>query len=104
MSQKPETIFRGRLVKQLRAIPRTLWMTIQQVTKRGDPDLIGCVKCPECEYGRFVAVEVKGTGKDKATELQLHKLLCIRRVGGVAMIVHRGNCEESVEEIRKLGE
>ena len=103
MSRKPETVFRGRLVKRLKSLPRTLWMTIQQVTKRGDPDLIGCMQCPECPYGRFVAVEVKKSEEDEPTPLQLHKLLCIRRVGGVAMIVHKGNCEEAIKEIRELG-
>lgn len=77
-------------------------MVIQQLTKSGDPDVVGCVKCKKCGKGLFVAVELKATERDKPRPLQLHKLLSIRKAGGTAMIVHSGNVEESIKEIEEL--
>lgn len=97
---KLETQFTATLLKKLRAVPHSWWEKIQQVGKRGTPDILGCVKCGECGDAKFVAAEVK-VGNNKPTDLQIHKLVMIKRAGGYGEIIHPGNYED---EIRRFEE
>ena len=49
--------------------------------KSGIPDLLICCN------GHFVAVEVKG-GRGKPSELQLHNIECIKKSGGVGLVLY----------------
>lgn len=59
--------------------------------KNGHPDITACLA------GRYIAIEVKDTGK-QATALQRYKLNQIRQAGGIAI------CTDSVEEVKLLVE
>lgn len=96
MPSKPETRVRKKLQRLLTLIPNTVWFSIQQITKHGDPDILGC------KAGKFVALEVKATPDDKPRPLQKHKLLAIRNAGGYAEVAHAGNIAERVREIEEL--
>lgn len=80
MSQKPETIFRQKVVRDLTTLPDTAIFSIQQRTIVGDPDLILCIR------GRFVALELKSE-HGKLSKLQEYKLEKIRKAGGLAFVV-----------------
>lgn len=55
-------------------------------SQAGIPDLICCVPCPDCQLGRFVALEAKVPGKI-LTPLQALTLDEIRAAGGLAAMV-----------------
>ena len=95
MSQKPETIFKRKLLTDLRAIPESHWMVIQQQAISGTPDVIGCIK------GLFVALECKVRG-NKATERQEFELKCLQAARGIALVVNEENKWDILKLLKKL--
>lgn len=90
---RSETAFKEKVLKDLRA--EGAWPEkIQQVSKRGTPDILCCWN------GRFVALELKRDEKAKVAKLQLVKLEDIREAGGIAELVWPANWGEVLEEIR----
>jgi len=68
---------------------------IQQVSTRGDPDIILCFK------GNFVALELK-TETGRASPLQLFKLGKVRQKGGAAFITDPNNWPDIRHYISEL--
>lgn len=56
------------------------------IQRSGIPDLIVCWK------GRFIGIELKAEN-GRASELQKHEIECIRKAGGVGMIVRPSDFE-----------
>lgn len=83
MSKKPETVFAEKVDRDLRDIfGLNIWVeNIQQVTKNGTPDRLICLN------GYFVALEFKIEGGNP-DQLQLRKLLEIKKAGGKAYVVY----------------
>lgn len=82
MAKKPETVFKERVLRDMKALPKT-WVTkIQQVAKRGDPDILACVA------GHFVALELKSGDRPakgaRRVSLQDWTLDQITTAGGMA--------------------
>ncbi len=95
MSQKPETLFRQKVVRDLTTLPFTVIFSIQQRTIQGDPDLMICMR------GYFIGLELKSI-KGKASKLQLHKLAKIREAQGRAYVVFPDNWGEILTELTAL--
>lgn len=95
MPQKPETIFRAKVVKDLQSIPQIAIFSIQQRTIIGDPDLMICLK------GLFIGLELKSVNGN-ATKLQQYKLDKIRQAKGLAFIVFPDNWGEIFNELRGI--
>lgn len=92
---QPETRFKTKVVALLKQVD-TLWLVkVQQVTIRGTPDILMCVR------GKFVAWELK-VGSNKASDLQQYTLDAITKAGGIARVVTPENLKESLEEISCL--
>jgi hypothetical protein len=68
MARKPETIFKEQVLKDLKEFPNGYFEKIQQVGKRGTPDIMGCLN------GYAVVIELKKDAKSKPDKLQQHKL------------------------------
>lgn len=85
-----------RVVKKLKTLPFVHIIKIQQVAKKGDPDIIMCVN------GRFVAWELK-VGSNKATSLQQHQLDLITKAGGLALVVTPVTFDAEFEKLILLG-
>lgn len=85
MAKKPETKFKEKVIRDLRALKAQglplWWVKTQQVSIRGTPDLLICAR------GIFIARELKASEKDSATELQTHTLAQIAEAGGNAAVV-----------------
>lgn len=81
MPRKPETIFKERVLKDLRRLPFTWAEKIQQLAKRGTSDIFACVN------GFCVVMELKKDAKEKPDKLQRHKLLACRSANGIALVV-----------------
>lgn len=85
MAQKPETIFKARVRRDLKKLPMCWFAKIQQVTINGTPDFLMCVN------GVFVALELKATFNDKTTALQDFNLQKIGDCGGFGIVTHPEN-------------
>lgn len=86
VAQKPETKFRqGRVLPFLKTLRNTAYFPIQQVSIRGTPDYILCVR------GRFVGLELKRSQEADTSKLQQFNLDWIKRVGGVAIKAYPEN-------------
>lgn len=68
MAKKAETIFKEAVLKDLKAFPNGYFEKIQQVCKRGTPDIIGALN------GYPVVIELKKSLKEKPDKLQQFKL------------------------------
>ncbi len=82
MAKQPESLLKERVLADLRALPRTYAVKIQQVSIRGTPDILACIG------GRFVAIELKRDEKQKPEPLQEHELKKILDAGGTALVVN----------------
>lgn len=91
-----ETRFKLKVYKRLDTLKPLVWYTkLQQVAKRGDPDLLICCN------GKFVAWELK-VESNKATVLQQFMLDKIMDSGGMARVVKPSNLDACVEELKIL--
>lgn len=103
---QPETRFKNRVMKRLKALPGTWWEKIQQVGKRGTPDILGCVRCAKCDRGIFVALELK-TNEGVLAAIQEAKLDDIGKAGGWCGVLAPSSMEllEGIEDyVRDYGE
>jgi|TARA_R100000664_G_scaffold20397_1_gene29589 hypothetical protein len=94
MAKKPETIFKEKVLEELREIKNSYWIKIQQVALKGVPDILGTIN------GRFIALELKIEG-DKADKLQEYVLQEIDKSGGIALVVNPNNFEQAKNYIVK---
>lgn len=85
MSKKQETIFKERIYPELKALPFTWVVKVQQVTKRGTPDFILCVA------GVFCAIELKKSSKEAPDALQEYNLDLIGKCGGLSIVMYPEN-------------
>jgi|TARA_R100000742_G_C4276918_1_gene98340 pantothenate kinase len=88
MPKKPETIFKEKVLEELREMKNSYWIKIQQLSIRGIPDIIGVVN------GRFVALELKKSHQEKADKLQEYVLEEVDKAGGIALVTNPENFEE----------
>ena len=96
MASKPETVFRKKFVDKIKKIEGLLVFSIQQVSLRGHPDLIICLK------GKFVGIELKSYVVDELKGLQKYFQEEIVKAGGVHYIAHPGNLTYVLEELEEL--
>jgi hypothetical protein len=96
MAKQPETRFKEIVLRNLRALPN-LWVAkIQQVAKRGTPDLLCCID------GHFVAIELKRAGTEEPDPLQEWNLESISESGGIAIVCYPENWPVVFEFLKKL--
>lgn len=96
MVQKLETIFKEKVLADLRKIPRLWCVKVQQVAIRGTPDILCCAG------GVFVAVELKKDARVDPDPLQDYTLERIKKAGGWTFVAHPGNWTDILEKIGLL--
>jgi len=96
MAKKPETVFKERILPQLKALPNTYVLKTQEVSKRGVPDVLMCVK------GVFVALELKKDLKSNPDDLQRWIMVQIAEAGGITMVVYPENWKLTYRIIHDL--
>lgn len=74
-------------MKELNKLPEIWAEKIQQVGKRGTPDILACVA------GKFVGIELKKSDKEPRDRLQHHKLGLIEKAGGVSLVAYPENLD-----------
>lgn len=95
MSKKPETLFKERVFKDLDTLPNCWYEKIQQVTIRGTPDILLCIK------GKFIAIELK-TEDGKLDALQSYKLTKIQKAGGWSYTVTPAEWGEVFADLKAI--
>ena len=96
MARQPESILKTKVLADIRALPNSYAVKIQQVSIRGIPDIFACIN------GNFVAIELKKGPKEKPEPLQLHELAKIHGAHGLAMVVDPTNWEEALALLKAL--
>lgn len=96
MAKQPETLLKERVLKDLRKLPITYAVKIQQVAIRGTPDILCCIN------GHFVAIELKRDPSQKPDKLQEHELGRISKAGGVSVVVNPLNWPGVYASLAKL--
>lgn len=96
MAKQPETLFKERVLSDLRTIPNAYAVKIQQVAIRGTLDVIICVG------GKFVALELKRSKRQRADPRQAYEIEKINTAGGSALVVHPENWPEVLGWLRTL--
>lgn len=98
MAKGPESRFRNNVVvPALKLLPNTFFISIQQLSLVGDPDIILCVD------GRFIALELK-SANGKLKPLQAYKLQKIIESGGLGYKVDPMNWQEVHAELLKIAQ
>jgi len=88
-----ETRFKMQVMARLKGYHPSVWFTkLQQMTKRGDPDMILCAN------GIMIAWELK-TDTGKVSKLQQYCLGEIARASGIARVVKPSNIDQAFEEL-----
>ena len=95
MSQKPETLFRKKVVSDLKKLERLKIFPIQQSSIVGTPDLLICAN------SRFIALELKAE-EGKPSALQKYNLDAVTEAGGYAMVVYPKNWKYVLEKITAI--
>jgi hypothetical protein len=95
MAQKPESLFRKRVVKCLKDLPKTHIFSIQQSSLVGTPDLLLCVN------GKFVALELKSFTTE-AKGLQKYNLEKVEECGGIGITAYPENWSAVFDRLKSL--
>jgi Holliday junction resolvase len=95
LAKQKETIFKERVLRELKKLPRAWVCKTQQVSKRGTPDILACIN------GRFCAIELK-TETGKLSALQDYNLQAIAKSGGIAIVMTPNNFEEEMTGLREM--
>jgi hypothetical protein len=88
MGKKAETSFKEIVLKDLAALPNGFFEKIQQVGKRGTPDILGCLN------GYAVVIELKKDAKAKPDKLQRHKLKKYEKACALVFVAFPENWNE----------
>jgi Holliday junction resolvase len=95
LAKQKETIFKERVLRELKQLPKAWICKTQQVSKRGTPDILACIK------GLFVAIELK-TDTGKLSALQEYNLEAIAKSGGIAIVMTPSNMNTEITKLRAL--
>lgn len=96
MTAQRETLFKNRVMPLLLALPDSWWLKTQERSRRGVPDIIGCIR------GNFVAIELK-TDTGRVDKLQAWELHRIAKAGGVQIVLRPGsNLDEFIAHLQSL--
>jgi hypothetical protein len=76
MPKKPETLFKEKVIRDLRRLRRIWFIKTNEVAVNGIPDFLICI------CGKFVALELKKEGKNRISKLQAYNLDLIEKSGG----------------------
>ena len=94
MVQKAESRLQRRMRKRLEEEFGGWWVKIHgSIYQAGIPDLVGCV------CGMFIAIEVKKSENEDASELQWKTIDNIKAEGGLSFCTH--DIEEAVRRVRR---
>ena len=91
-----ESDFKKKVLVALKALPGCWFVKTQQVSIRGTPDILACVR------GRFVALELKRSAEAKIDVLQTYNIEGIRKAGGYGAVVSPENWLDVLGQLRAI--
>lgn len=95
MGKKQETKFSIQVQAELKKIPQCYFFKTNEMSRRGVPDIIGCVN------GHFFALELK---EDGGVEAPLQKVILerISKAAGYALFVYPKNLPNVISRLFRL--
>jgi len=96
--QQPETKFKNKVRKDLNTLPYCWFFKAQEVSVRGIPDFICCIR------GLFIALELKRDKKAKADPLQEYIISQIQGAWGTAWVVSPENWPEVFKRLQLMAQ
>jgi hypothetical protein len=96
VAKKQETVLKEKVLADLKKLPNTYAVKIQQETIHGTPDILICCR------GLFVALELKKGQKDKADHRQLYELNIIEKAGGIGFVADPLNWPDILAKLTAL--
>lgn len=93
MGKGPETKFKEQVFRTLNGFDKIWYEKIQQTSKRGTPDVVGCLD------SMFFALELKKSANESPSGAQRLKILRIKAAGGFAELAYPENWEEITEKL-----
>lgn len=100
MAQKPETVFRHRVRRDLVAIQRRYYFWFEAIAQKaihGTPDYLLCIG------GSFLGLELKAEN-GKVSRIQEEKLKNIAKAGGISIVVKPSNWEDAKQLILSMAQ
>lgn len=91
--KKPETVFKEWFLGKINEIPFSWFVKVSLPSIIGIPDILGVIR------GKFIAIELKRSQKEKPTSMQIYMLDRIRACGGVAIVAFPENKEIVLEAL-----
>jgi len=91
-----ESTLKKKVLLQLKSLPKTWAVKIQQASIVGTPDILACVA------GHFISLELKRDDKAKTTPIQDYNLKKIKEAGGKTYVVTPANWDEVFAELKSL--
>jgi len=98
MAKQPETLFKEKVLTQLKELPGCWADKIQQVVIRGTPDILCCIN------GFYVGLELKAHKNAPVADIQKYVLQRINDAGGYGFTVYPDNWEAVYEFLKSLAE
>ena len=95
-SRQLEKTLQTKVLKQLRLLPCSHWIKLNDRATIGLPDIIGCVG------GQYVAIELKT--QTKLTKLQAHTLKKMQGAGAVTYVVYPKTWPDVLKELTVFAE
>lgn len=93
---QPETAFKVKVQAALKLLPHTWFVKTQQLSVRGTPDILCCIR------GTFVALELKRSQEARIDPLQTHTLTGITNAGGESFVVYPENWPVVLAHLKAL--
>jgi hypothetical protein len=95
MAHKNETLFRKRVVRDLKLLDNCVIFSIQQRAIRGDPDLLICLN------SLFIALELKDE-EGECSALQEKRLSDVSEAKGIALVARPSNWKKCFEMLSEI--
>jgi len=95
LAKQRETLFKEKVLRELKKFPKTWFCKIQQVSKRGTPDILATIG------GVFVAIELK-TDAGVLSKLQEFNLAEISKTGAIAIVMTPTNFDKYMRALRGI--
>jgi len=84
-------------MKELKTIPKSLFIKVEAGAVGGIPDIIGSIR------GRFVAIELKKDAKTKPSKLQYYMLEALNKIGAHTFVCYPENMISVLAELHRIG-
>lgn len=96
MSKKPETLFKEKVLRDLKTLSKSYFFKVQLVSLRGIPDIMGCM------VGTCVVIELKKSAEEELEPLQTWTINRFRSAGAIGIEAHPDNWQAHFDALKRI--